>query len=489
MLGSVVAIVLLYWPTSRWLLTEWTSSDVLIEHGALVGLIALALLARAAGFLSLSTTRPFWPAMAVVAMLSLAWLALRAANVAMGQVFLLPLLMLAALVATLGLRAGRSLAPPILFVFFALPIWEILKVPLRDLTIFVVEGLLRLGGVSAIIEGALVHIPAGTFRIANGCSGLNLLIVGSALAALYGYLFYTSIRKRVLLLAIGVGIALLGNWTRVALIIAIGNATDMQTSLVEDHQVFGWTVFAILQIPFFMIAMWLGRGEPRHAARRADAADRNRLPSDTRLALLAALGCLAIGPAWAGIVVGQHAQDARAVVELPQAVAGWRGPLRNNGGWSPIYHGQSGEAIGQYVSANGPVWLYLNVYLSQDQGRELVYIHNRVRGDLELLSSDTFDMQGSDGERLVVRDVVVDQGLRQRRIMYWYEVDGRRIADDTGAKLRQAQAVLFGNPAAGIVAVSSLCDIDCANAGERIREFVMSMGQDYRLAYHVEDGR
>ena len=42
---------------------------------------------------------------------------------------------------------------------------------------------------------------------------------------------------------------------RVAIIITIGDATDMQSELVGDHQNFGWMIFAILQVPFFLIAM------------------------------------------------------------------------------------------------------------------------------------------------------------------------------------------------------------------------------------------
>ena len=151
--------------------------------------------------------------------------------------------------------------------------------------------------------------------------------------------------------------------------------------------------------------------------------------------------------------MGGYAADAAARVNLPLAVDGWNGPARTGASWQPHVEGVSGETLGRYGSADGDVWMYVNVYLSQDQGRELIYIHNRIGGDSRELNTATTRLTGPSGEAFTARVMDVDDGLRSRRIVYWYEIDGRRVATDLRAKLDQAKAVLTGRPEAGVVAV------------------------------------
>ena len=480
-----VAVVVFYWSTSVWLAGEWTSSNALFEHGYLVLCISTVLLLAAAGRIPAEPLNPSWLALAAVVALSLGWLLARVASVAIVQTLALPALLLGALVAIFGFAAGRVFAPAVLYFSFALPVWEVLKAPLRDLTIIVVEAFLKLGGVPTVIEGALVHIPAGTFRIASGCSGLNFFVVGLALAALYGYAFYASNVKRVLLLGVGMAIAMLANWIRVALVIAIGNASDMQSGLVDDHQTFGWLIFVVALLPFFGIAIWLGRHEPHGERLAARKWAGPRLHRRNVIAALAVFAALATGPVWAKLTMGGYAEDAEARVKLPLAVAGWSGPVGSGSSWQPHFEGVSGEAMGRYGSADGDIWMYVNVYLSQDQGRELIYIHNRIGGDSDPLHATTTRLKGPSGEAFTARVLDVDDGLRSRKIVYWYEIDGRRVATDLRAKLDQAKAVLMGRPEAGVVAISAVCDFECSGADERIARFVAALGDDYRLDYTI----
>jgi len=481
-----LAVVLFYWTTSAWLANEWSSTNNAFEHGFLVLFISIGLLLHAAGRISADTISPSWLAAAAVVALSLFWLMSRVANVAIVQTLALPVLLLCALIAIFGFAAGRVFAPSVLYVFFALPVWEVLKVPLRDMTIVVVEAFLKLGGVPAMIDGSIVHIPAGAFRIANGCSGLNFFVVGFALAALYGYSFYSSNKKRIALLLVGTGIAMLANWIRVAVIIAIGNASDMQSSLVDDHQTFGWTIFIIGLVPFFAIAMWLGRNEPLGKELSSHNWMGPRLQRQSMLVAVVVLVALAVGPAWAKFATGGYSADSTARINLPLAVEGWQGPVRTGSAWQPKFEGVSGETTARYESVDGPIWMYENVYLSQDQGRELVYIHNRVGGGAEVLGTATTQLTLNSGATFTARIVDVDEGLRSRRIIFWYEIDGRRVATDLRAKLRQAAAVLAGRPEAGIVAISAICALDCSGAEERIARFAAALGDDFRLEYTVK---
>ncbi|NNF48780.1 MAG: EpsI family protein [Woeseiaceae bacterium] len=485
LLVAVVAAVMvaLFWPSVAWLLEEWGSSNSEFEHGIPVLLVAAVLTLLAAARIPAEAIRPYWPALLAVGGLSLAWLLAKVANVANAQTLVLPFALLAAFIAILGVPAGRKLAPGVLYAIFALPAWQVLKPVLRDITVVAVEGMLKLGGVPAVIEGSLVHIASGTFKIANGCSGLNFFVVGFAISALYGYLFYKSWQKRAVLLAVGIGLAVLGNWIRVATIITIGEATEMQSGLIEDHQNFGWLLFAGLQVPFFAIAMWLGRNEPHESGSPADGWAGARLPRGWPVAAAVALAVLAAGPIWAMTVANRYPVDAAASPVLPADIAGWNGPARSRVAWQPDYEGVSGQSMARYDSPEGAIWMYGNVYLSQDQGRELVYIHNRIGGDAPVRGTDTSSWPRAGGGVATVRLVDIEEGFRSRRIAYWYQIDGRRYVSDTRAKIAQALATLAGKPEAGVVAVSALCDVDCEAADARIVDFVTALGQGYRMEY------
>src|SRR5690606_37908570 len=53
------------------------------------------------------------------------------------------------------------------------------------------------------------------------------------------------------LIAIGTAVllALLTNWLRIFLLVVIGYQTEMKSSLMEDHEFFGWVLFALVMLP------------------------------------------------------------------------------------------------------------------------------------------------------------------------------------------------------------------------------------------------
>ena len=121
--------------TSRWLRGSETYS-----HGFLIVAISLWLVLRQVDVLR-------WPpaggrerlALLVVAGASLLWLVGRMSNVFVAQAVALPVMILAAITAVLGAHAIRHMVFPIAFLYFAIPIWEVLLGTLQATTIAVVS--------------------------------------------------------------------------------------------------------------------------------------------------------------------------------------------------------------------------------------------------------------------------------------------------------------------------------------------------------------
>ncbi|MBT8080168.1 MAG: EpsI family protein [Gammaproteobacteria bacterium] len=479
------ATIVACWPSVAWLVREWLGGHMVIGHGIPLTAVSVFLLLRSLRGLDTSSIRACWWALPVVLILSVVWLLGYVADVVVVHTAAVPLLMLAGILAVLGRPVLHQVAFSILYLFFALPVWEHLRVVFQFVTAFVVQYLIQAVGISALIDGNIIQIPSGTFKIASGCSGINFIIVGLALAALYGHLYYRSVRARWLLAGIALLFAVVSNWIRVSAIIIIGDVSDMQSPLVDDHASVGWILFGILLIPLFWIASKLDRGTAAPPqATSAGSHDHTKVVP----ALVAVLLALATGPLWAAIVVNKTAAPGHAVLRLPEARGDWFGPMPSSPDWRPEFGGASGEVIARYENDAGPVWVYNNVYLSQAQDRELVHLHNDIAGGFYTDSNARAAAQTQGGSTVDLRDVIASSGGDRWRIWFWYEIDGARESRDAGAKLRQAFAALKGRPDAGVIAVATRCRGSCDSAAGRLADFMHDLGDGLTLAYTVGTG-
>ena len=145
---------------------------------------------------------------------------------------------------------------PAAYFIFVLPVWGGLTVPLQNLSVNAVSFIMSFTGVPTYVEDQFVTIPAGVFEIAGGCSGLRYLIVSLAISSLFIFLNIHDKTKAILFMAVAILGALLTNWIRITALILIGDYTDMQSSLMTDHNTFGWYLY----IPFMVLLfMWGNR--------------------------------------------------------------------------------------------------------------------------------------------------------------------------------------------------------------------------------------
>jgi exosortase A len=462
-------------PTFGYLVPAWWNSET-YSHGLLVAPICIWLLWRQRHAIPTTPVAPSASALAMLAGAVFLWMMANAASVQVGVENLFPLAVGLGIVAALGWRVGARIAFPVGFLYFATSVWDVINGALQSLTTRVVSVILELVGVPAFIEGNAVQIPSGWFEIAGGCSGLHFFIVAGALAALYGHLHYRRWRNRVLLLITGFSMALLANWIRVASIIVVGHLTEMQHYLVQvDHYVFGWIVFAVGLLPFFAVARHLEGGQPhapndRHrdgpAPNAPCAVPASRLVADLGLLLLPAL-------TWSRAEV---VPSGPVSVDLP-AVDGWRGPAAPAARWTPVFSGAWGEERASYRRDGQIIDVYVNWYLHQAPGRELIAYGNHIEGATSWrVASRQFHTPSADerGAARLQETVLQSQRHGQRLIWSWYVVGDTRLASPLRAKLLEAWRTLTGRDGAGMVALS----IDCAGPCETARPAVAAAARD-----------
>jgi len=481
----VVAFLVAFFPSIAWMAGEWSGSSGVLSHGYLVAVISAVLFVRAIPEVAASAIRPAWWLLPVLLVLSAVWLLAYVATVVAVQTLVLPAILLVAVAAAVGLKAAKPLAFPILYVYFAMPAWEHLQFIFQGITVSVVDLLLRVFDVPAFVVGNFVNLSVGTFEIAGGCSGLSFIVAGLSLAILYGYLFYRRWTQGVTLVAATVAVAMIGNWIRVFTIILIGYNSEMSSPMVDDHYTFGWIIFAVLMIPVYLLARRLE--DVSSATRRGSTgvAHTNHAPQWTAVAV--ALALMIVGPVWASVASESVPEDAVLTLQLPAGSAEFPGPRDSYWGWSPTFAGPVLERVAEYGSDRQFVMTYVNLYLRQEQDRELIYYSNRIAGNWRDAESVDVAESVTASDGAVYRQHVARNYSGDWLIWYRYQLGQAFESSNVRAKLRQAAETLLGRPRSGVIAFAAPCRESCDQAAAVLAAFVHDVGNKVRIDYSRED--
>jgi exosortase len=475
MIWLVIAMVLAACaPTVLLLHREWTDWEGTYSHGYLVAVISIFLLWRsrpAAG----TAPREALDVRALAALLvaGLAWLVGARSGLAGLELLLLPVLLVLAVWVALGAAAAKRALFAVGFLYVASPLWGSINAIPQWTTIFVVRGLLRAVGIPSYFEGNLVHLPAGTFEIAGGCSGLHYLMVAIALGLLMGELRGDRWPGRLRLLLLAVALAIFANWVRVFTIILAGHYTDMQHYLVaQSHYGYGWALFALAIAAFCL----LERRMPVAAVAPPTPAPVAPMARSARLLPLASAG-LALGVI--ALLQSLSARPAAAGPAFEPAPGGqWTRAPAQQGAWLPRVAGADASSGGDYMSAQGVLVQRRHfVLLSQRQGKEL----GGYGDDLTGTGIDTGTRE--DGERATLGSrpatlyrVRGPDGVTSL-VAASYSTAGRTYAGPVAAQLRYAVGSLarLRSQPASLTLWRTPCVPDCAAARQQLERFVTVM--------------
>ncbi|MCH8551559.1 MAG: exosortase [Natronospirillum sp.] len=115
--------------------------------------------------------------------------------------------------------------------------------------------------IPTLIDGNSITIPYGIMLIADGCSGLRYFVISLALAWMLAILNRYTLAMTALALLAAAVLALIANWIRIYALILVGYFSEMQSSLVYEHETFGWVLFAAMILPAIYFAPQPRRAE------------------------------------------------------------------------------------------------------------------------------------------------------------------------------------------------------------------------------------
>lgn len=483
---ALVVALLAVWPAAQSLGRFWT--EILdYEHGWLIAATSIGWLLWLRARLDGEAVQPaLWGSAALGGVLLVWLLAYRGSN-EMAYQLLLPAVLWLAVVAAAGLPLARHAAPPLAYLYFAIPVWDYLLPYLQRMTVAVSELGLGLIGVQAHVLGDQVTIPEGTFEIAEGCSGKRYLLVALALAGLIGAVNRLSPRRWLGLFAASTGLALLANWIRVIVVIYAGHISAMRHYLVTvEHQTFGLEVFVVLVVVIGLLGRWLAQA-PESVAAHATSVRWQPLSASlsTPFILMAAFLTLM------SLLPGVSPRGPVRLGGMPVLADRWNGPLPAGPGWHPYFPGANDAVRVAYASGVGTVEVYANVYGEQVHGSKPDYFENSILtpGDWEaverpgiwrlLLASfaappPTVTARSTSGELWV--------------IAYGYAVAGHVTSNALFSQLYYGALTAAGPAGSGVVGVAARCRDGCGVARGLVADFWVRYSSAMAMAIPTRPG-
>ncbi len=234
-------------------------SDPNYQHGLAVPIVSAYLLwRRRAALHAASGPRAILAGSAVM----LAAAALLVGGTAASELFTarvsLPIMLIGVLLALRGWEFVRRAAFPLLFLFMMIPlpyiIYYKLTFPMQIMSAKLSALLIRFIGLEVIRHGNILSLPTYTFEVVAACSGLRSLMTMVTLALVMGALPGLGVRRRIILAASSVPIAVAANTIRLA-ITAIG-ASAVSPAFADGilHEISGLIVFITGFV--MLLAVW-----------------------------------------------------------------------------------------------------------------------------------------------------------------------------------------------------------------------------------------
>lgn len=255
--AAILVVGLLCLSSLANLWTKWILWDQDLAH-ALPTLAVMFFLIGYRNFQStpknVAKTPWYWLQLVALGGCSLLWYLFESLSISLPAYFLIIALIILFISTSLSFAVLRALLPYLGLLIFTVPIWGELNGILVELSSFMVGEAVKLSHMTALIDGSNIFLPSGTIFIADGCSGLRYLVVSMLMGYIISLVNHYRFTQTLVTIAIAILLGLFANWLRIYLLVVIGYTTEMQSSLMRDHETFGWLVFAAILIPAIYFA-------------------------------------------------------------------------------------------------------------------------------------------------------------------------------------------------------------------------------------------
>ena len=354
-----------------------------------------------------------------------------------------------------GWKRGITHQLPVLHLVFMLPLpqflyWQMttfLQAVSSELGVWFV----RQAGVSVFLDGNVIDLGVYKLLVAEACSGLRYLFPILSFSYLFAILYRGPLWHKAVLLLAAAPLTVFMNSFRIGVIGVLVNAYGIEQAEGFLHFFEGWVIFGACIAILFAMAVALQRltPNPLPLSEAIDLDTKGLAPILGRVAEVRASRALALGAALTTAMgLGWIALDASASVAkvdrdpfalFPRRIEGWTSS-------TTTLDPEIEEVLGatDYLNANfrSPGGEFVNMFVAfYDKQTEGQGIHSPevcIPGDgweIAELDRHPVGMEGTGYGAFEVNRAVIQKGLSQQLVYYWFEQRGRRVTDDFMAKM------------------------------------------------------
>lgn len=339
----------------------------------------------------------------------------------------------------LGNSVTRTLAFPLFFILFSIPIGEEFIPFLQSITADMAVTLLNATGVPNFNSGLYIEIPQGRFLVAEACSGISFLIASIVIGLLFIHLNIHSPARKVGFLLMSIAFPIFANAIRVYGIIYIAYLTDMEYAAGADHLIYGWLFFAIVIIGLMLIGQLFVDNPTAEVKqqKRSGSQETTTFFKPLRFPLIIIVLVILPFNLWISLL---HNPAASGTNTSPITAYAKQHPTQNQ--WIPSYHNATDSSSGR-IEVNENIDIdYFIAWYPAGSG-EMLNTINRFYHELDWNRIDKGKSiyTSKNGEKYVIESIT--NGPVIRWLAYQYIVDGKNFTDKRVAKLFETVNVML----------------------------------------------
>ena len=373
------------------------------------------------------------------------------ANIGQLQILSLSLVIVSLFISVYGFSIIKAFIKPWMMLILTLPIWNLLQLPLQDLSTWASFHVVQMFDLNVIREGHDLITPGGVFIVEPACSGLGFFLTSALYAIFVSKVNNLSRKSSCIFFLLAISFSIVANWLRIIIIVIVGAKTHMQHYIVQDHLTFGWFVFMACFIPIIIIG---------HRYFNEQEAPVKPTPTNVQKVMIwLPISSFAVIVIFAvGTLAVSSSFDKKYKLILPQIPAYTH--INTNGitnySWFPTSNGASSETFSYFSQDNNLFQIYLANYVKQSQGNEMIFIGNSLYDKSRWYNIDKQSIPFNYSSKFENLNLVTleKNNHRSRLIAYWYLIDGQYVSNKKTAKLLEVKAALKGQPGATLVAIA-----------------------------------
>ncbi len=444
----------IFWLGFGSLVAAWSTAEY--SHGPLIPFISLYLLLRELRKDTAPTApaRDIWPGVAVIGAALLIAVAGNLMLVADIVTYAFILWVGGVVLCIFGWQRGRTHWAPVLHLIFMLPLPQILywklTILLQLISSVVGVWIVSLAGVPVFLDGNIIDLGVYKLQVAEACSGLRYLFPILSFSYIFAILYRGPVWHKVVLLLAAAPVAVLMNSFRIGVIGVLINSYGIEQAEGFLHFFEGWVIFLACVGLLFLLAIALQRTsrDPKPLAETIDLNTGELTSVFSRIfairisrGLISAAAITAVVSAgWLALPAAERTTPPRDPFMLfPRVIGSWTSytiPL-DEGVKQVLAADDYIDAVFRSATEKEYVSLFLAFYEDQTSGNG---IHSPEIclpvGGWEIFSLDEFgvDMTGTGYGAFDLNRAVIQKGVSQQLVYYWFEQRGRRMQNDFAAK-------------------------------------------------------